>query len=57
MVKRQKFVNTWRELIGVMEQQLRLASNALWAICQMTMSLPVSSVPWLLTGLGSCMNW
>jgi site-specific DNA-cytosine methylase len=29
MVKRQKFVNTWRELIGVMEQQLRLASNAL----------------------------
>jgi hypothetical protein len=29
MRKRQKLVNTWREFIGVMEQQLRLASNPL----------------------------
>jgi hypothetical protein len=29
MVKRRKLVNTWRELVGVMEQQLRLASNPL----------------------------
>jgi hypothetical protein len=29
MLKRRKLVNTWRELVGVMEQQLRLASNPL----------------------------